>query len=256
LWARAVLTAGAELGRLIASHHFSGSNRKLSLFPRKIKVQLSIGWYCSLCRAIVSQQRGAHSETLDAEQSMSADQPSPLTVPYVAVACAATLVGGLLLPKAAFHGLDRGLLVWLAICVASGVVLSNLQPLSIWRGLKASMLASVVLILALVGFYSVRWLVSRIINIEAARILIPFGSGASVDVLDPRRFRFLIVLLVLFWIGTSVATAVATLSGRLLIAGALKLYAFGPDGVERVRKTVVALVGVVLSIVALWAAFG
>jgi len=187
---------------------------------------------------------------------MSTDQPSSLTVPYVSVACALTLVGGLLLPKAAFHSLDRGLLVWLIICVASGVILSNLQPLSIWRGLKTSMLAAVVLLLALVGFYSVRWLVSRIIDIEAPQILIPFGSGVAVDILDPRRLPFLVMLLVLFWIGTSVATAVATLSGRVLVAGAMKLYEFGPNGVERVRKTIVALAGVVLSVVALWAAFG
>lgn len=98
---------------------------------------------------------------------MSDEQPSPLTVPYVSVACAAALVGGLLLPKAAFHGLDRGLLVWLVICVASGVILSNLEPLSVWRGIKASMVASVTMALALIGFYSFRWLVSRIINIEA-----------------------------------------------------------------------------------------
>jgi hypothetical protein len=166
------------------------------------------------------------------------------------------LVGGLLLPKAAFHGLDRGLLVWLVICLASGVILSNLQPLSVWRGLKVSMLTSVVLVLALTGFYSVRWLVSRIINIEASQILIPFGSGASVDILDPRLFPFILLLLALFWIGTSVSIGVATLSGKLLITGALRLYAFGPEGVERVRKIVVALAGVVLSIVALWAAFG
>lgn len=187
---------------------------------------------------------------------MTDEQPSPSTLPYVALACVATLVGGLLLPKAAFHGLDRGLLVWLVICIASGVVLSNLQPLSIRRGLKASSLASVVFILALVGFYSVRWLASRIINIEAAQVKIPFGSGASVDVLDPAVFPFLVVLLALIWIGTSIATAIAMLSGRLLIAGALHLYAFGPDGVEQVRKIVVALAGVVLSVVALWAAFG
>jgi hypothetical protein len=187
---------------------------------------------------------------------MSNDRPSSLIVPYVSVACIATFIGGLLLPKAAWVGLDRGLLVWLVICVVSGVILSNLQPFSVWRGLKMSMLASVVLVLALIGFYSVRWLVSRIINIDAPRILIPFGSGASVDILDPRGFPFLLILLVLFWIGTSVAIGVATLSGRLLIAGSLKLYAFGPDGVERVRKIVLALAGVVLAIVALWAAFG
>jgi hypothetical protein len=187
---------------------------------------------------------------------MSRDGPSELVPPYLAVACIATFVGGLLLPKAMWIGLDRGLLVWLAICVAAGVILSNLQPLSGWRGIRLSMLASVVLIMALAGFYSVRWLVSRIINIDAPKILIPFGSGASVDILDPSGLPFLLILLALFWIGSSFAIGLATLSGRLLIAGALKLYAFGPDGVERVRKIVVALAGVVLAIVGLWAAFG
>ena len=187
---------------------------------------------------------------------MSDDDRSAPTVPYAFLACVATLIGGLLLPKAAWVGLDRGLLVWLIICFASGVILSNLQPLSIWRGLKMSMLASVVLVFAQIGFYSVRWLVSRIINIDAPHILIPFGSGASVEILDPRAFPFLLILLALFWIGTLFVIGLTTLSGHLLVAGALKLYAFGPDGVERVRKIVAALAGVALSIVALWAAFG
>jgi hypothetical protein len=182
--------------------------------------------------------------------------PELSTAPYFWVACAAALIGGLLLPKAAFHSLDRGLLVWIVLCIGSGVILSNLQPLSAWRGLKTSMWVSALMIGAMMGFYWVRWLVSRIININAPRIEIPFGSGASIDILDPAVIPFLIVLLVIFWIGTSIATGIATLSGRLLVAAALKLYAFGPEGVERVHKIIVALAGLVLALVGFWAAFG
>ena len=172
--------------------------------------------------------------------------------PYVSAALIIAFIGGLLLPKAAWVGLDRGLIVWLVICIATGVILSNLRQ----RKFKMSMLASFTFILALIGYYLVRWLISRIINIEAASIEIPFGSGESVDLLDPTGFPYLFILLALFWIGTTITVITTASSGRLLIEAALKLYAFGPEGLERVRKIILALAGIISAILVLWAAFG
>lgn len=176
-------------------------------------------------------------------------------ISYIAVAGFATVVGGLLLPKAMFHSLDRGLIVWLMACIASGVIVSNVERLSLWRGIKAAMAVSGLFWLTVVLFYVVRWLISRIIHIEAPQILVPFGSGASVDLLDPEVFPLVAILLLIFWIGSTAVVAFTTLSGRLLTAGALKLYKFGPEGLDRVRKIVVAIAGVVAAILALWAAF-
>ena len=183
---------------------------------------------------------------------MSDDQASAFKDQYISAACITTFIGGLLLPKAAWIGLDRGLLVWLVICVSSGIIISNLSH----RKFKVSMLASVIFIMALIGYYSVRWLVSRIIDIHAASIKIPFGSGAYIDILEPKAFPFLLILLVLYWIGTSIAIGITASSGRLLIQGALKLYTFGPDGIERIRKIILAISGVVSALLVLWAAFG
>ncbi|MEE4353792.1 MAG: hypothetical protein V2J25_13100, partial [Desulfatiglans sp.] len=62
--------------------------------------------------------------------------------------------------------------------------------------------------------------------------------------------------LVLYWIGTSIAISITASSGRLLIQGALKLYTFGPDGIERIRKIILAISGVVSALLVLWASFG
>ncbi len=180
---------------------------------------------------------------------------STMRIPYIAVAGVATVIGGLLLPKAAFHSLDRGILVWLIACMTSGVILSNVEPLSVRRGIKAAVVVSGLFWLTVLTFYAVRWLVSRIIDIDAPRILIPFGSGEFIDLLDPQVFPFLVVLLLIFWVGSTAVVALTTLSGRLLTAAALKLYTFGPEGLDRVRKIVLAIAGIIGSIIVLWAAF-
>lgn len=186
---------------------------------------------------------------------MSSEQLAAARISYIAVAGFATVIGGLLLPKAMFHSLDRGILVWLIACLASGLIVSNVERLSLGRGIKAAMALSGFLWLTVVLFYAVRWLVSRIIDIDAPQILVPFGSGAKVDLLDPEVFPLVAILLLIFWVGSTAVVAFTTISGRLLTAGALKLYRFGPEGLDRVRKIVVAMIGIVAAVLALWAAF-
>ena len=186
---------------------------------------------------------------------MSNEHLSTTRIPYVAVAGVATVIGGLLLPMAMFHSLDRGTLVWLVVCITSGVIISNVEPLSVRRGIKAAMMLSGLLWLTVVAFYVVRWLVSRIIDIDSPQLLVPLGSGVSVNLLVPEVFPFVFILLLIFWVGSTEVVALTTLSGRLLTAAALKQYCFGPEGVDRMRKIVVGIVGVIVSIIALWAAF-
>ncbi len=174
--------------------------------------------------------------------------------PYFTVAGVAVVVAGLLMPKAAYQGLDRGLLVWLIACITSGLIVSNVE-LSVWRGMKAAMLMAGLLWLTVAALYAVRWLISRIIQVDAPHIKIPFGSGASVDLLDPEGIPFLIALLGIFWVGSTVVMTLTALSGRLLVATAVKLYDFGPERLDRVRKIIVGMAAVAAALVELWAAF-
>lgn len=186
---------------------------------------------------------------------MPKDNSSTMRISYIAVAGVTAMIGGLLLPKAMFHSLDRGILVWLVVCIASGIIISNVERLPIRRAIKFAATISGLLWITVVVFYVVRWLVSRIIDIDAPQILIPFGSGARIDLLDPEVFPFIFLLLLIFWFGSSVLVSLTCLSGQLLLAAAQKLYSFGPEGLDRVRKIVAGITVVIVSVLALWAAF-
>ena len=111
-------------------------------------------------------------------------------------------------------------------------------------------------VLSVVFFYVTRWVISRIISINAPSIEIPFGSGSSVNILDPRTLPLLLILLVIVYVGSSAVIAAVSLSGLILLAGLKRLYEFGPEGLERVQKVVLRMTALIASIVALWAAFG
>lgn len=174
----------------------------------------------------------------------------------VAVACLIGILGGLLLPKALFVSLDRGLLVWLVAVISSGIVLGtgaallNLRQI-LMRALFVSTFPSV----ALSGFLVVRWLFSRLIHPEAIAVFIPLGSGA---VVDPLSLSALTILSVLFLIGTLasfVVVALAALGANPIVEAAARFWAFGPSGMSRLRRLLGATVAVVGAVIVLWAAF-
>jgi len=187
---------------------------------------------------------------------MTTELDSNKSLELLSLAIIITITGGLLLPKAAFHGLDRGLLVWFVVCLSSGIVLGSIHENLLWLRIRRAMLACATLWITVVIFYIIRWLVSRIININAQSIVIPFGSGASIDLFDPRLFWLLGILLVIFWIGSVIVVGITSFSSNLLITGAKKAYEFGPTGFDRLRNIIAGVASTVAAVIALWSAFG
>ena len=118
------------------------------------------------------------------------------------------------------------------------------------------MLVCATLWITVVIFYIIRWLVSRIINIDTPSIVIPFGSGVSIDLFDPRLFWLLAILLVIFWIGSVIIVGTTSFSSNLLITGAKKAYEFGPTGFDRLRNIIAGVATIIAAVIALWSAFG
>jgi len=165
---------------------------------------------------------------------------------YRRTACATALVCGLLLPKVAFHGLGHGLPVWLAVCIATGAILSDIEPLSIWRAIKMAMLTSGIMALALIAAYTALWSASLIFGTAAPHMRIPFGTG-SIDILEPKFIVFLLVVVLEFWIASAVFISVVTLSGKRWLNKAPQRYALkwnkDPATIRRTATIILAAAG-------------
>lgn len=174
----------------------------------------------------------------------------------LAAACFLAILGSLCLPYAAFQSMERGIVVWILSCLGSGIVASNIEPLNVRRALLNSALLSTVILLTLLGFYAVRWIATRLKSDHVETILIPFGSGASIDLFDPRLMPVLLVLLFLVVLATSIVIAVAMLAGKTILSAISSAYSFGPEGLLRIRRMLVACTSIVTAALALWAAVG
>jgi len=164
------------------------------------------------------------------------------------------IIGSLCLPHAAFHSLERGLMVWALVCLGSGIVASNIEHLTIRRAFHNSALLSTVVLVTLLGFYVVRWVATRLKSGDADKVLIPFGSGASIDLFDPHLMPVLIILCLLVMLATSILIAVAMLAGKTILSAIYTAYCFGPEGLLRIKRMLVACTCIVTAALALWAA--
>lgn len=172
----------------------------------------------------------------------------------LATACFLAIIGSLSLPHAAFHSLDRGIMVWILACLGSGLVASSIEPLTMRRALLNSALLSTVVLFTLLGFYVVRWVATRLKSGDADKVLIHFGSGGSIDLFDPRLIPVLMILCLLVMIATSIVIAVAMLAGKTIMSAIYTAYCFGPEGLLRIRRILVACTSIVTAALALWAA--
>ena len=171
----------------------------------------------------------------------------------ISVACLVALLGGLVMPKALFLSLDRGLLVWIVSTITSGILIGTIANINIKMQLKASTLPAILFPITISGFLVVRWLFSWMQNGEAERIMIPLGSGAIVD---PIPVSIVLAMLMLIGIAASyVVVALSSLASRPLIGAATSLYAFGPDNIAKIRKIIISIVGIVGGLIVLWSAF-
>lgn len=174
---------------------------------------------------------------------------------YFAAAAVVMIIAGLLIPKAADSSFDRAALVWLTGCIVSGVIGSNIRPVSFLGGARFSVIFGALLCASLVVYYYLQWLVGRMLNIGSDKVLIYFYGGL-IDFADPKMLPLAGQLLLVLWVVTAIVITFAIVSGRMLNAAAISLYDFGPDGLNRVHKIILTVMGIVASIIALWAAFG
>ena len=175
-------------------------------------------------------------------------------IPYYAMASIVAVLAGLLTPKAADQSFGRAMLVWLIGCIASGVIGSNIKEEKMLSVVRYSALVSGVMCISLACYYYLRWLIARILNVGEGDIEISF-YGAVVNLADPSKLLLAGQLLISLWILTIVFIFLVTISGQELKYAARKLYKFGPHGLDKVNKIILAITGIVASIVALWAAF-
>jgi hypothetical protein len=174
---------------------------------------------------------------------------------YAASAVLLAIAGGLLLPIAAVHGLNRAILVWLTICLGCGLLLSSRATRAPLPAVMAGASISAVLWGTVIVAYAVQRMIGRAIDPTAPAIPIEMGPGLWIDPLAPGRFAVLLALVVVYFIGSTVVLTSVVLAGRAITAAARSVYRFGPEGFERTRRLVIAIAALLGAVVTLWASF-
>lgn len=171
-----------------------------------------------------------------------------------ALACLVGIVGGLLILRAATQSVDRALLVLLLACALAGLVLGGKK-----RRLLGSIVGSSLLVAFIFSATAVTYLVVRILAGTLADVLIPLFSGISLKrdaLLTETNQVLLLAFAALLFVSAFVITVVSSLASRPLLDSAAKLFAAGPEAIERTNKILVGLAATVAALFALWLAFG
>jgi hypothetical protein len=182
--------------------------------------------------------------------------PANARLEAIATACLIALIGGVLLPKALWVGLDRAILVWLVAQITCGVIVGaiDLPPRKV---LWSCVFPSACVPIAYSGFLVVRWLVDLAKNPDAGfKIPIFGGSGVGFGPPTPTSLAILGALAFFAFVATYVLVSVSAFASRPVQRGIARLYKFGPSGVRRVQQIVVGVCAVVGALILLWGAFG
>lgn len=172
----------------------------------------------------------------------------------LAAACFLAILGSLCLPYAAFQSMERGIVVWILSCLGSGIVASNIEPLNV------RMASSAQFSLIKHGYFTHR-LLCRTVDCDSSEIGSCRDNPHSFRVrcrrlFHPRLMPVLLVLLFLVVLATSIVIAVAMLAGKTILSAISSAYSFGPEGLLRIRRMLVACTSIVTAALALWAAVG
>jgi hypothetical protein len=193
----------------------------------------------------------------DFESAEEIVPPSETNIASVAVACLIGILGGLVLPNALFVSLNRGILVWLVAVICAGIVLGSAPVFSSKRQrIHYYLLAALAAPTSLCGFLIIRWLFSRLLHPESGVVFIPLGSGASINPLEPSALTILSVLFFIGTLGSFVMVSLSALGARPLIDSASRFWKFGPTGMNRLQRLLVATATTIGVVISVWGAFG
>ena len=173
----------------------------------------------------------------------------------VAFACTISILGGLFLPFSAFTSLNRAIALWICICITVGLVLGGMRDQKIRIVAIHSALAALLIPLACIGFYWVRWLATWLKDPENPLVLIPLFSG-KYGPTSPFVLIGLSVLAATGFIASIVSIFLAALAATPITEFFRKAFNFGPEGFNRVNSTLIAIIAVVGSILVLFSSIG
>jgi hypothetical protein len=166
------------------------------------------------------------------------------------------VLGGFLISQAWQISLYRGMMPWVICCVAAGLVQCTVKEAPLRLFLIASATFTLALAAGFMGFYFVRGIVSLIQIGGHTRLFVRIASGVMIDPLDPDLRQPIVWLAIVTILATFCLTISAAVSGPILLQGSKVLYDFGPEGVDKLRRLVVAVTALIAALLVLWSAFG
>ena len=173
----------------------------------------------------------------------------------LAFACTVSVLGGLVVPLAAFASLNRAIGVWVAIALAIGLILGGIRSQRTPTIAIRASIAAIFVPGAAIGFYWVRWLATWLKNPDDPRVLIPMFSG-HVGPTDSWVLLGLGALALTGFLASLLVVFLVTLAAEPMTEAIRKALSFGPEGFDRVNKVLVAISAVVATLLALFSFVG
>ena len=172
----------------------------------------------------------------------------------LAFACLVGLLAGIIMARSGAKGLDYSLLVWILSVLFSGVILEQAAQSRVARLVVNSALWSITPVVGAAGYIFTRYLASGILDFPAGAIT--FSGVHMGPVQLQRAFPLMVVMGVILYVASFILLALSTTCGALLVKGSVALFHAGPESVEKVRKIVIAITGLIAAVIALWFAVG
>lgn len=168
----------------------------------------------------------------------------------VAASVLVSLVGGILVGltlNSGPTGADRAIFVWLLAVICCGAASGETEGESVGKLSRRAVAPALILSLTPVLFFYFQFVIAAIKSPESLRAELPW-QNVSIHPLSPQVIGVLVFLWLFCFIGSLLFIAVAIAASRLMLAGARSLYGFGPEAVDRVRLTVLAIGGLLAAV--------
>lgn len=169
-----------------------------------------------------------------------------------AAACFVAVVGGIILYKASRVGLDRSTLCWLVISPLCGLILADCPSDTSRIVAKKSLVPAALIWISYAGISFVWLLVSQLNHDD---LLLEAISATSMRWAQP-MWVLLCALGVLAFAATFGVIVLSALASRPIVEGTAALFRVGPEGFDRIGKSILGLASIVAAVLSLWAAFG
>ena len=174
----------------------------------------------------------------------------------LALACILAIIGGLVIPLAAFVSLVHALALWIAIMLTIGLTAGGIRVRRARTLIGQAALAAILIPASAIGFYWVRWLATWMKDPTNREVMIPMFSGHYAGPTDGYILMGLGALALTAFLASWLLIFLFTAAAAPFSDVCRRVFHFGPEGFNRVNKILTSAAGAVTALLGLLTVLG